>query len=60
MRRESAATLRVQRLDAAECHEIIRREVRGRKTGKLHAAVYDWRALVDQGLEAAPANDAKE
>lgn len=34
----------------AECRDIIRREVRGRKSGKLHAASYNWRALVDQGI----------
>jgi ATP-dependent exoDNAse (exonuclease V) alpha subunit len=34
----------------SECRRIIRREVLGRKKGKPHAADYDWRRLVDQGL----------
>lgn len=43
-----------------ECREIIRREVRGRKKGKPHAAAHDWRALVAQGLAAALPSDADE
>lgn len=35
------------------CRDIIRREVRGRKQGKPHTAVHDWRALVDEGLGVA-------
>lgn len=34
-----------------ECRDIIRREVRLRKKGKPHAASYDWRKLVDDGLK---------
>jgi hypothetical protein len=35
----------------AECREIIRREVVGRKKGRPHTAAHDWRALVDNGLK---------
>ena len=44
----------------AECREIIRREVRRRKSGKPHAAVHDWRSLVDQGLRTALPSEAEE
>jgi hypothetical protein len=43
------AAYQIDRL--VECRSIIRREVRGRKNGKPHTAVHDWRALVDDGLE---------
>lgn len=35
-----------------ECRDIIRREVSGRKKGKPHTADYEWRALVNQGLNS--------
>ena len=34
-----------------DCRTIIRREVRGRKKGKRHAAHLDWRGRVDLGLD---------
>jgi hypothetical protein len=43
-----------------ECREIIRREVRGRKKGKLHAAAHDWRTLIEQGLGATLPSDPEE
>lgn len=45
----------VERL--VECRRIIRHEVLGRKNGKPHAANFDWRELVDAGLdEPLPSN----
>ena len=43
-----------------ECRKIIRREVRGRKKGKPHAAAYNWRDLVDQGLADALPSEVEE
>ena len=43
-----------------ECRNIIRREVRGRKKGKPHAADHDWRALVDAGLGVSLPKDPAE
>lgn len=34
----------------AECREIIRREVQGRRKGKSNAETHDWRELVDSGV----------
>lgn len=56
--RAGEAAYQIDRL--VECREIIRREVRGRKKGKPHAAAHGWRGLVDQGLGAAPPSDAEE
>lgn len=47
--RSGEAAYQVDRL--AECREIIRREVLGRKKGRPHGAAHDWRALIDNGLE---------
>ncbi len=44
----------------AECRAIIRREAMGRKKGRPHAADYDWRALVDRGLDQPLPRDAVE
>src|SRR3989454_1839271 len=46
--RAGEAAYQIDRL--VECREIIRREVRGRKKGKPHAAAHGWRGLADQGL----------
>ena len=43
-----------------ECRKIIRREVRGRKKGKLHTGAHDWRALVDHGLAAPLPSETEE
>jgi hypothetical protein len=56
--RAGEAAYQIDRL--VECREIIRREVRGRKKGKPHAAAHGWRGLVDQGLGAALPSDAVE
>lgn len=45
---DDESTYQLSRL--VECRDIIRREVRGRKSGKPHNASHNWRALVDQGL----------
>jgi hypothetical protein len=34
----------------AECRQIIRREILGRKEGKPHTASHEWRAIVDAGI----------
>jgi hypothetical protein len=45
----------------ARCREIIRRDVRGRKQGKPHATVHDWRKLVDSGInEPLPDGEDRE
>lgn len=44
----------------AECRAIIRREVLGRKKGKLHTAEYDWCDLVNQGLDQPLPKEATE
>lgn len=44
----------------ADARKIIRREVLGRKEGMPHAANYDWRRLVDQGLECPLPQDPLE
>jgi hypothetical protein len=41
----------------AECREIIRREILSRKKGRPHGGSYDWRALVDSGLNHRVPND---
>jgi hypothetical protein len=46
--RGGEAAYQVDRL--AECREIIRREILGRKEGRPHSADHDWRTLVDTGL----------
>lgn len=46
--RAGEAAYQIDRL--VECRKIIRREVRGRKQGKPHAADNDWRTLIDGGL----------
>lgn len=56
--RAGEAAYQIDRL--VECREIIRREVRGRKKGKPHAAAHDWRALVDRGLPATLPSNADE
>ena len=56
--RAGEAAYQIDRL--VECREIIRREVRGRKKGKPHAATHDWRKLVDQGLAMPLPDDAEE
>lgn len=43
-----------------ECRAIIRREILGRKRGKQHGADYDWRKLVDAGLDEPLPEDAAE
>ena len=44
----------------ATCREIIRKEVTGRRKGKLHAAQHPWRSLVDRGLGKAIKNGKEE
>jgi ATP-dependent exoDNAse (exonuclease V) alpha subunit len=44
----------------AQCRTIIRREILGRKKGKPHAATYDWRKLVGDGLGEPLPEDAAE
>jgi hypothetical protein len=56
--RAGEAAYQVDRL--AECREIIRREVRGRKMGKPHAGTHDWRAMVNQGLGTVLPSDVEE
>jgi hypothetical protein len=46
--KNGGAAYQIDRL--VECRNIIRREVRGRKTGKPHTIAHNWRALVDSGL----------
>jgi hypothetical protein len=54
----SGESYQIDRL--AECRDIIRREVRGRRKGKRHEADFDWRELVDRGLdEPLPEDDAE-
>jgi hypothetical protein len=40
----------------AQCRAIIRREVLGRRKGKLHIGEYPWRQLVDEGFGPLPEN----
>ena len=60
--RVGEAAYQVDRL--AECREIIRREILGRKKGRQHSAEHNWRALVDTGLKeplpVASVNRGKE
>jgi hypothetical protein len=49
--RGGEAAYQVDRL--AECREIIRREIQGRRKGKPNAAAHDWRGLVDSGIAKA-------
>ena len=44
----------------AQCRDIIRHEVLGRKKGKPHVTERDWRALVDEGLGQPLPDDAAE
>ena len=43
-----------------ECRTIIRREVLGRKKGKPHTGDFDWRGLVDAGIDEPLPADPKE
>ena len=43
-----------------EYRKIIQREVLGRKRGRRHTAIHDWRILVEQGLEPAPPSKEEE
>ena len=43
-----------------ECRTIIRREVLGRKKGKPHRADFDWRGLVDIGIDESLPEDPEE
>jgi ATP-dependent exoDNAse (exonuclease V) alpha subunit len=52
------AAYQIDRL--VECGGIIRREVRGRLKGKPHAAVHNWRDLVDAGIDLRLPTDADE
>jgi len=52
------AAYQIDRL--VECRDIIRREVRGRKKGKPHAAVHDWKAVVEKGLGPFSPSAAEE
>jgi len=56
--RSGEVAYQVDRL--AECRDIIRREVGGRKSGRPHVVAYDWRGLVDKGLGEAVQTPAKE
>jgi hypothetical protein len=47
--RQGEAAYQVDRL--VECREIIRREIHGRQKGKPNVAVFNWRNLIDEGLE---------
>jgi len=55
--RTNEPSYQVDRL--VECRAIIRREVLGRRKGKQHIAVHDWRKVVDTGLDPLP-KDAGE
>lgn len=56
--RDGATAYQVDRL--AECRQIVRKEILGRKGGKPHAATHDWRELVDSGLGQAPPDDSAD
>ncbi len=49
------AAYQVDRL--AECRQMIRREILGRKKGRPHSAAHNWGALVDTGLGQALPDD---
>jgi hypothetical protein len=53
--RDGATAYQVDRL--AECRQIVRKEILGRKGGKPNAATHDWRELVDNGLGQPPPDD---
>lgn len=56
--RSGEAAYQIDRM--AECREIIRREVGGRKKGKPHKASHNWRTLVDHGLDTPLPKDRVE
>ena len=58
MTRVGEAAYQVERL--VECRKIIGREVLGRKKGKAHIAEFDWRSIVDTGLDAPLPTDPEE
>ena len=43
-----------------ECRNIIRKEVLGRKRGRPHEAVYDWRSIVNEELNKRLPKDPDE
>ena len=43
-----------------ECRTIIRREMLGRKKGRPHSADFDWRGLVNEGLDEPLPEDPEE
>ena len=43
-----------------ECRNIIRKEVLGRKRGRPHEAVYDWRSIVNEELNKSLPKDLDE
>jgi hypothetical protein len=56
--RTAEPAYQVDRLE--ECRSIIRREILGRTKGKSHSASFNWRELVDRGLNQPLPNDEAE